>query len=136
MNVQVVTGVLGDISADALVVGISADDKKLPSSLAALDKQVGGHIAAVLAAEKFQAKAGAVTHIHVGNGFRASRIVVAGLGPRKEIGAEAVRRAAAAALRRARDLGARTVALEVLGDRLSPRERAHAAVEGAILGTY
>src|ERR1044071_168954 len=44
--------------------------------------------------------------------------------------------ATAAALRRARDLGARRVAIDVLGDRLSPRQRAHATVEGAILGTY
>src|SRR5204862_157884 len=64
------------------------------------------------------------------------RIVVAGLGPRAETTAETLRRAAAAAVRRARDLGARTVAAEVLGDRLTARLRAQAVVEGAILGTY
>ncbi len=136
MKIEVVTGPLAEVKADALVVGLSSDDKRLPPSIAALDRQAQGRIAAVLAAEKFQAKPGAVTHLHVADGFGASRIVVTGLGGRKDLGAETVRRAAAAALRRARDLGARTVALEVLGDRLSPRERAHAAVEGAILGTY
>ena len=39
-------------------------------------------------------------------------------------------------MRRARDLGARTVAAELLGDRLTARQRAQAVVEGAILGTY
>jgi leucyl aminopeptidase len=136
MKVEIVTGSLGEVTADAVVVGLSTDDKKLPPALAALDKQAGGAISAVLAAEKFQGKPGTVTHIHVSNGASASRVVVAGLGGRKDLGAEMVRRAAAAALRRARDLGARTVALEVLGARLPPRERAHAAVEGAILGTY
>jgi leucyl aminopeptidase len=136
MKVEVVTKPLAEVEADAIVIGVSADDKKLPPAAAALDRQAGGRIAAVLAAERFQAKPGAVTHLHVADGFRASRVVVAGLGGRKDSGAEMIRRAAAAALRRARDLGARTVALELLGDRLPPRERAHAVVEGAILGTY
>jgi leucyl aminopeptidase len=136
MKVEIVTGPLGEVKADAIVVGVASDDKKLAPAVAALDRQAGGRIAAVLAAEKFQGKAGAVTHLHVADGLGASRVVVAGLGSRKDSGAETVRRAAAAALRRARDLGARTVALDGLGDRLSPRERAHAAVEGAILGTY
>jgi leucyl aminopeptidase len=136
MKIEVVTGALGSVKADAVVVGLSADDKRLPSAIAALDRQAGGRIAAVLGAERFQGKSGAVTHVHLANGFGASRVVVTGLGSRKDSGAEMVRRAAALGLRRARDLGARTVALDVLGDRLSVRERAHAAVEGAILGTY
>ncbi|MBM3220001.1 MAG: leucyl aminopeptidase [Candidatus Rokubacteria bacterium] len=136
MKVEVVSGALGEVKADAVVVGMSADDKKLPAGLAALDRQASGRIAAVLAAEKFQGKPGAVTHLHVADGFGASRIVVTGLGSRTEMAAEMVRRAAAAGVRRARDLGARTVALDVLGDRLPARERAHAAVEGAVLGTY
>jgi leucyl aminopeptidase len=136
MKVEVVTGPLGSVKADAVVVGLSADDKRLPPAIATLDRAVAGRIAAVLAAERFQGKPGAVTHLHLANGLGASRVVVTGLGGRKENVAEMVRRAAAAGLRRARDLGARTVALDLLGDRLSPRERAHAAVEGAILGTY
>jgi leucyl aminopeptidase len=136
MKIEIVAGTLGAVKADAIVVGVAADDKRMPPGLAALDRQAGGRIAGVLAAEQFRAKPGAVTHLHVADGFGASRIVVTGLGTRKEFGAEMVRRAAAAGLRRARDLGARTVALEVFGDRLPLRERAHAAVEGAILGTY
>jgi leucyl aminopeptidase len=136
MNVEVITGLLGEVNADAVVVGLSTDDKKLPAALAALDRRAEGRIAAVLAAEKFHGKAAAVTHLHVANGAGPSRIVVAGLGARKDVGAEMIRRTAAAGVRRARDLGARTVALDLLGDRLPPRARAHAVVEGAILGTY
>jgi leucyl aminopeptidase len=136
MKVEIVTGLLGEVKADAIVVGVAGGDRKLPPTVAALDRQAGGRIAAVIAAERFQGKPGTVTHLHVADGFGASRVVLAGLGSRRDGGAEVMRRAAAAGLRRARDLGARTVALEVLGDRLSPRERAHAVVEGAILGTY
>jgi leucyl aminopeptidase len=122
-------------AADALIVGLHADEKRWPPSLVALDRRASGQIKAVLDAEKFHAKAGQVTHIHT-PALASSRLVIAGLGPRKDLTAETLRRAAAAALRRARDLGARTVAIEVFGQRLPDRQRAHAVVEGAILGTY
>src|SRR5438093_1261709 len=48
----------------------------------------------------------------------------------------AERRGAAAAMRRARDLGAASAAVFMTGDGLTPRRRAQAIVEGAILGTY
>src|SRR5258708_30280042 len=47
-----------------------------------------------------------------------------------------MRRAVAAAMRRARDVGAATVGVFVPPDGLSPRERAQAIVEGGLLGTY
>ncbi|MBI2159285.1 MAG: leucyl aminopeptidase [Candidatus Rokubacteria bacterium] len=132
MKVAVVTKKLEEVAADALVVGLHAEEKKLPEGLVRLDRAAGGQLKAALDAEKFKAKAGQVTHVHA----LGRRVVVAGLGPRAETTAEGVRRAAAAGVRRARDLGALTVACEVLGDRLPARQRAQAVVEGALLGTY
>jgi leucyl aminopeptidase len=136
MNLQVLAKPLVDVEADALVVGVHADAKALPTRLAALDKRAGGVLKRVLEAENFQGKAGSVTHIHTIGLLPAARVVVAGLGNGKDATPEIVRRAAAAALRRARDLGAKAVAIDLLGDRLPARQRAHAVVEGAILGTY
>jgi leucyl aminopeptidase len=136
MKVGVSAGPLVSTAADALVVGVHADDKKLREPAARIDAASNGALAGVLAAEKFQAKAGQVTHLHVNGGLRAPRVVVVGLGKRADTTAEVVRRAAAAGLRRARDLGARAVAMELLGDRLPARARAQALVEGGILGTY
>jgi leucyl aminopeptidase len=63
-----------------------------------------------------------------------------GLGPVRR-GARArdtepLRRAAAGAVRRARDLGAATVAVFMPAAALSARDRAQAVAEGALLGTY
>ena len=132
MKVAIVTKRLDEVAADALVVGLYAAEKTLPDALVRLDRAAGGHLKAALEAESFKAKAGQVMHVHTGK----SRVVVAGLGPRAEMTLEVLRRGAAAALRRARDLGARTVAAEVLGDRLPAPQRAQALVEGALLGTY
>ncbi|HEU4371403.1 MAG TPA: leucyl aminopeptidase [Methylomirabilota bacterium] len=136
MNVSVSGEALAAVTADAVVVGVYADDKKLREPAARLDQAAGGAVRGVLEAEKFQAKVGHVTHLHTNGAPRARRVVVVGLGKRAETTAETLRRAAAAGLRRARDLGARTVAIEVLGDRLPARQRAQAVVEGGILGTY
>jgi len=136
MNVTVSGEPLASAAADAVVVGVYADDKKLREPAARVNTASGGALGEVLTAEKFQGKVGQVTHLHTNGRLPARRVVVVGLGKRADTTGESLRRAAAVGLRRARDLGARAVAIEVLGDRLPPRQRAQAVVEGAILGTY
>ena len=137
MKVAVVSTPAVAVKADALVVGLYSDDVKKPGgALAAVDRQLDGHLRAILEAEKFGAKSGQATYLHTAGRLPADRVVVVGLGARRDTTAEIVRRAAAAGLRRARDLGARSAAVELLGQRLPAEQRAHAVVEGAILGVY
>ncbi len=125
-----------DVRADALVVGQYADGGRPTPELAALDRKLGGLLSSVQKAEKFEGKAGQVSHFHTAGRILAGRVLVVGLGPRKDAGAEPLRRGTAAAARRARDLGAASVAVFLPDDAVSPRERAQAVVEGALLGTY
>jgi leucyl aminopeptidase len=127
---------IAELAVDALIVGLCAGERRLPETLAALDATAGGLVKSVLDAETFSGKAGAVTHVHAGSRLKSPRLVIVGLGPRREVTPETIRRAAGNGIRRARDLGARTVAIEALGDRLPPRRRAHLVTEGLILGTY
>lgn len=136
MKVRVVDAAPASVEADALVVGHYAEEPKPRDVVAALDGALGGHLADVFAAERFQGKPGQVTYVHAGGRLPARRVVVVGLGKRGDLTLETIRRAASAGLRRARDLGARAVAIELLGERLSTRARAHAVTEGAILGAY
>ena len=136
MNVSVVNESLASLGADAVVVGVYAEEKKLRDPAGRVDQAAGGAVRNVLEAEKFQGKIGQVTHIHTNGTLPSRRVVVVGLGRRRDTTAESIRRAASAGVRRARDLGAKNVAIEVLGDRLPARQRAQSVVEGAILGTY
>jgi leucyl aminopeptidase len=136
MTVDVVARPLAEVEADALVVGLMAGPTALPPRLAALDRRVGGQLKAVLDAEGFSAKAAHVTHLYTAGQLPAARLIVVGLGDSKDATLETVRRAAAGGLRRARDLNARTVAVDLLGERLPAGQRAQAVVEGALLGTY
>jgi len=136
MKLSLDTSSLTEVRADALILGRHSDDAKLSAALAAVDTKLGGQLSKVLAAEKFEGKIGQVSHLHTGGRLRAARVLVAGLGPKKGSSAEAVRRAAAAGARRARDLGARSAAVYLAADGVPARARAQATVEGAVLGTY
>jgi len=126
---------LTEVRTDALIVGRHAGESKLSPGLAALDKQLGGLLTKVMTAEKFEGKPGQIAHVHTDGRLPATRVLVAGLGSGKG-DAEAVRRAASAASRRARDLGAKSAAGYLAAEGVSPRMRAQATVEGSMLGTY
>jgi leucyl aminopeptidase len=136
MKITITVGPLASVECDALVVGLYAEEPKLREAVAKLDRAIGGQLADVLAAERFQAKPAQVTYVHTGGRLPARRLIVVGLGKRADLTLETVRRAASAGLRRARELGAKIVAIETLGERLPAAARTHAVTEGAILGSY
>jgi leucyl aminopeptidase len=136
VNVECATGALEAQKTDAIVIGVYQEEKKLREGAARVDRALSGQISEILESERFGGKPASVTHTHTGGRIPARRVIVVGLGRRRDLTLETVRRAASAALRRARDLGARSAAVEVLGDRLPARARAHAVAEGAILGAY
>ena len=124
-----------DARADVLVLGRYADPARPPAEMIALDKKLEGFLSSVLASEKFEGKPGQISHFHTGGRVAAPRVLIVGLGPRSR-DVEALRRASAAAARRARDLGASSAAVFMPPDGIAARDRAQAVAEGAILGTY
>jgi leucyl aminopeptidase len=136
MKLSIETRSPAEARTDALIVGRHAGEPRLSPALRSLDERLSGLVGAVCEAEKFEGKAGQVCHVHTGGRGRAARVVVVGLGPRRSADAEAVRRATAAAVRRARDIGARSAAVFMPPDGMTARARAQAIAEGALLGTY
>jgi leucyl aminopeptidase len=136
VKIDVGGGPLETLKNDALVIGVYAEEAKLRDAPARVDRALGGQLREVMEAERFGAKPAQVTHFHTGGRIPAGRVVVVGLGKRVDLTPETLRRAASAGVRRARDLGAKSVAIDVLGDRLPARSRAHAVTEGSLLGAY
>ncbi|MBI2198456.1 MAG: leucyl aminopeptidase [Candidatus Rokubacteria bacterium] len=136
MKLSLETRDLARARADMLVVGRHAGEARLGPALQALDAVLGGTLSRVLAAEKFEGKPGQSSHFYTDGRLAAPRVLVVGLGQKNEASAEAVRRAAAHGARRARDLGAVSAAMFLPGEGVPPRQRAQAAAEGAILGSY
>jgi leucyl aminopeptidase len=136
MKVTISTRSLSDIESDAIVVERYVGELRLTPEAARADRQLHGLLTRILEDERFEGRLAETTHHHTGGLLRAKRVVVVGMGARGEAKAEAVRRAAAVAVRRARDLGARSVAIGLIGGRLPARVRAQALGEGALLGLY
>jgi len=136
MKLTVSTRPLADASTDVVVVEWYAGDPRLAPDASRIDRALDGLLGRALAEERFEGRLGDTSILHTAGRLPAKRVLVAGMGPRTECRAETVRRAASAALRRARDLGARAVATGLLGTRLPPRARAQALAEGALLGLY
>ncbi|HXJ77327.1 MAG TPA: leucyl aminopeptidase [Candidatus Methylomirabilis sp.] len=136
MKLSLETRSLAEVRADVLVIGRPGNGARPTPEVAALDKKLEGLLTDMLKSEQFEGKAGQICHFHTAGRIGAGRVLVVGLGPRKPGDAEPVRRGAAAAIRRARELGASTAAVFIAGDGLPARARAQAIVEGANLGTY
>src|SRR5260370_37742416 len=96
VKVDVAEGPLETVKADAIVVGVYAEEGRLRESAARIDKALGGQLAEILEAERFAGKPAHVTHVHTGGRIPAGRAGVVGLGKRAELTLETVRRAASA----------------------------------------
>ena len=139
MKVNVSTRPLTDVAGDVLVVERYAGQPRLTPEALRVDRALDGLLTQVLGEERFEGRLGETSFVHAAGRLAVKRVLVVGMGPRAECTAETVRRAASAAARRARDLGARTVVMRLIGSgatRIPPETRAQALGEGVRLGVY
>ncbi len=130
---------LTELDVDAIVIPVLADASLPGGATHDVDRALGGLVGRLHARGDLDAGVGQVTPLFAERGLAAPRVLVVGLGPVSGLDAEVVRRAAAAALRRARAFGAKRVGIAPLGAGLAGLDFAAAAgatVEGARLGLY
>ena len=141
MDIQVIPGTIQESAADAIVVNLF-EDTQPGGATKAVDEVLGGAIRDLIDGGDFGGQAGQVAVLYPRGAIPARRVIVVGLGPREEFDADpadAVRRAAARAIQKARDLKAPRVAsiLHGAGARGLPGEAAaQATTEGSLLGLY
>jgi leucyl aminopeptidase len=120
-------------AADVLAVGVRPGRKQSGAGLA-LDRATRGAVTALLGSGDFKGQAGDAAVLYP-KGVKAKRVLLVGLGARGPGGARALFAAAAQAARRARELGARTLALSI--DEGAPSDADLLAIgEGLVLGHY
>jgi leucyl aminopeptidase len=134
-QITTATGAPTKLACDALLVACfeGADGCELSAAAESFDQVLNGGLAEHLASVSFKGKIGDVLVVPTLGRSAARALALAGLGPRREADAGAVRRAAGAAARRLAELGDLGCALH-LG--LDDRRAARAAVEGLLLGSY
>jgi leucyl aminopeptidase len=140
MELTVAQGSLTEIATPLLVVNLFQDADALGGATAAADQALGGLLARLRAAGELRGKLGETVVVYnQTDRLRAERVLVVGLGPRAEFGLEAVRRAAAAAARRARELRVAEYVTVLHGagaGGLAPQQAAEALAEGTLLALY
>jgi leucyl aminopeptidase len=116
---------------DALALVLTEDDST-PRS----DAGVGEQLQQLAGDGELRGELGRTAVVHTNGDSAPRRVVVAGVGKRSDVDADAIRTAAAAVTRRLRDVGG-TLGW-TLDDTLplSLDEQARAVVEGAVLGAY
>ncbi len=146
MKIEVAREEIQNVEADAIIVNLFEGVTQPSGATGAVDQALGGLISDLIAGGDFSGKAnlpgqvgGEVAVLYPRQGVKARRVIVVGLGGRDGFSLEAVRRASATAVKKARELGAKRVATIIhgagIGD-LQPQEAALATMEGALLGLY
>ena len=127
----------GELEPDALAIPFPQDDSgSLSNGTRALDERLKGRLQRLVKDGELKGDLGKTVLLHTDGELDARRLIVAGVGKREDVDADALRTAAAAVVRRLADVGG-TVAWQ-LDDSLplSLDDQARAIVEGTMLGSY
>ena len=139
MEIKINGGGIQDCPADTIIVNLFEGVTTPGGATGAVDRALGGAISEMIANGDLSGRAGEVGVFYPRGAIPAWRVLVVGLGPREEFDVEGVRKAAAAAIQRARDLNAKQVATIIHGGGLAGLPVgavAQATVEGSLLALY
>ncbi len=139
MKCRVKEGGIAEEAAEVLVLSGYEDDNTLPAAHRALDKALGGQLRELRTSGEFSGKKLQSVLIHTRGALPARRILLMGLGAKRDVTLDRVRQAMGEASKRVRQIGARAFSAPALGaDAVgaSVSDVAQAMVEGAMLGAY
>lgn len=139
MQVEAKQGRVESGAAEVLVLASCEDDGPLKQEAAAVDKLLAGGLSELLKSGEFEGKANELVLVHTQGRSRAKRVLLVGLGKRKDLKVDSFRQAMGHAAKRVRQAKATSfsVALPAAAVRgASLVDLAQAMVEGAILGSY
>ena len=139
MELKILHGNLQDIKVDTLLINLFEGTEVTSGVTGAIDKALGGAVSDLLVGGDMSGKAGEVGVIYSRGAISARRVIVVGLGKPDSIDLEGIRKAAAAGIKRARELKAHQVATVVpsgLNPDISLASASQAIAEGSLLALY
>ena len=136
-EVAIEVGAPGEIQPDALAVPLAQEDAgRAPDAADAIGDRVKQQLGRLAREGELKGDVGKTVVLHTDGEGTTPRIVVAGVGKRAEVDADAVRTAAAAVVRRVDEVAGAVGWLLDDSLPLSLEEQAGAVVEGMVLGSY
>ena len=135
--VAIEVGPPGEIEPDTLALPFASDDSGLPSNgTRQLDELLEARLRRLADDGELKGALGKTVLLHTDGESNVRRVVVAGVGKREEVDADALRTAASAVVRQVADVGGTVGWLLDESLPLSFAEQARAIVEGTMLGSY
>src|SRR5918997_6459882 len=138
MEIQTSDGRYAETDVQALAVAVFKDEKAGEGFLKELDAATGGLVSSILESEELKGKEGETVYLHLpagGDGPKARRLLLVGVGERADYRAAQVSQFAGAALRHLRARNVKTVGLAPRFDE-DAAHAAKAAIEGAVIGLF
>ena len=135
MKISVAAGMIEKQKTDGAVI-LLFEDEKPGAAAGRIDKALGGMIARLMKRGDFKPKPGGVHLLYPEGRIVAERLVLAGLGKRKDLDLNRLRQAAGKAAPHLRAAGARNIMIAADGLGSGAEETAQALTEGSVLGLY
>ena len=137
MDFQGISGNFTEAGVDALALTLFKDEKASSGLIKDLDKLTGGQISAVIKSEEFKGDAGetALLRLTPKGKLKASRLLLVGLGDRKDFKPSDIAAAAGTAARTLRKANARSIAFSSRND-VAVSDAAQQAAKGAITSQF
>jgi leucyl aminopeptidase len=139
MDVRVKQSRVENEPAEVLVLSHFDGEPGLQEQAATVDRALQGAIRDLLKSGEFQGKSNQTVLLHTQGKMFAKRVLLVGLGKKKDAKLDAVRQAMGTAVKRIRQAGARSFTTVMHGRSMpdaSDLELAQAMTEGALLGGY
>ena len=123
-----------ELAVGTIVVLIPQFDRITEKRLKDLDTATDGALTALLGSSEFSGKTGETAVLYKPRGYKADRILLAGVGEKKGISADSIRKAAGTVSKNKGLTGVRKVAFVLVAG--EKEDYFQAAVEGLLLGAY
>ncbi len=139
LKVQVSVGDPLVLERDALVVAVAEDEEPFKGIAAKVDKRLKGQLKKLREWREVKGKLGEVTIVHTLGLMPPRRIVLVGLGKRKDLDAEKIRRSIGSAVKALNKIGCEHIAValdDFFGEGIAPDTLGRAFAEAAVLASY
>ncbi|MBL7185108.1 MAG: leucyl aminopeptidase [Phycisphaerae bacterium] len=133
------TADLREYKADMLAVGLYCDAKGLDKLTKGLDRKLKGAIDRLIRLGDFKGKDGTGAVVYGNAKIGAKRVLLVGLGEKKKVTLDTIRKASAYAAKQSVEMKAKTLGLALhsaFGARFDPAAMGQACAEGTCFGSY
>jgi len=137
MESQSITSNFSEANVDAIAVAMYKGEKPSSGILKELDQLSGGHIGSVVGSEEFKGESGDLVLLRINSkGVKATRLLLVGVGERKDYKAPGVAIASGAATRYLRKCNVKTFAFIPRCDNETSVNTAQQSVQGSITSQF